>query len=120
VSRHAEVDVLKAILAERDRRYDDRFGAQERANTIALDAANERLARMNEFRAQLTDQAATFATRTEMNAEFRAVNATLARLETKDANNAGRGSGMSQLWGFIVGAAGVIIAVVAVAQNALR
>ena len=131
MSLDAEVEVIKATLSERDRRYGERFDAQERANSLALDAAEKavlkaegaaekRFEAVNEFRATLADQAGSFATRAEMNAEFRAVNAALSRLETKDASNAGRGSGMTQLWGYLVGGAGIIIAVVTIAQNALR
>lgn len=108
---------ILAILDERDRRYEDRFVAQERANTIALNAANERLARMNEFRDQLTDQAATFVTQESLMAYKEVMNANIGRLEAANATSAGRGSGMSQLWGLIVGAAGVLIGVIMVANS---
>jgi len=131
MSLDAEVDVLKAILAERDRRYGERFDAQERANSLALDAAEKavlkaegaaekRFEAVNEFRATLSDQAGSFATRAEMNAELRAIGARLERLEGHDATSDGRGMGMTQLWGYLVGGAGLIIAVVTIAQNALR
>ncbi len=115
----SQVAVIHALLGERDRRYEERFNAQERANTIALSAANERLARMNEFRDQLTDQAGTFVTREELNARLEAINGTLTRLDSHDAANRGRGLGMTQLWAIIVGIAGLLFGGVMAANSLL-
>jgi hypothetical protein len=121
----ARITALEVTMAERDRRYGERFDAQERANSLALDAAEKavlkaegaaekRFEAVNEFRATLTDQAATFATRVEMISELRAMSARLERIESHDALTAGRGTGMSQLWGFIVGASGLVVGIVMV------
>lgn len=65
---------LSTIINERDRRYGERFDAQENAVAAALQAAKEavnkaetaaekRFDAVNEFRGQLADQAATFMPR---------------------------------------------------------
>lgn len=74
------VETLRAyiltLIDERDARYEERFISQEKAVGAALTAAKEavdkaeraaaeRFASVNEFRAQLTDQAATFMPRNE-------------------------------------------------------
>jgi len=68
-----------AILNERDRRYQQRFDAQEQAMSAALTAAKEavdkaeaaigeRLTLLNEFRAQSKDEQGKFITRQEAEA----------------------------------------------------
>lgn len=84
----AEIDHLKDLINAADKRYEQRFNAQESAVGAALAAlekagaaelaANKeasyksatdlekRLDSVNEFRGQLSDQASTFVTRTEL------------------------------------------------------
>lgn len=67
---------LRAVADERDRRYEQRFEAQTEAVSAALTSAKEavdkaetaatrRFESVNEFRAQLADQAGTFMPRLE-------------------------------------------------------
>lgn len=67
---------FEALQQESDKRYEQRFGAQEKAVNAALTAAKEAVSKaetsaekrfdsVNEFRAQLSDQAATFMPRME-------------------------------------------------------
>ena len=118
------ISTIEALLAERDRRYTERFDGQEQANKVALeaaekavlkaeDAAGRRFDSVNEFRQTLSDQAAQFVTRKEVEALFLGVNATLGRLETGAAASAGRGAGVSALIGYLIGAGGLVIAVAA-------
>lgn len=118
----ASIMALEAALAERDRRYTERFAAQEGANQLALNAAEKavlkaenasekRFEAVNEFRATLSDQAATLISRKEVEALFSAVNSTLNRLENSDAAALGKGAGMSQLWGVIVASGGLAIGI---------
>ena len=53
-------------MDERDRRYEQRFRAQEEAVSKAEHSTEKRLEGMNEFRSQLKDQQATFVTRAEL------------------------------------------------------
>ena len=67
---------LERLLEERDRRYCDRFEAQDSKTAVALTASKEAVAKaeratearfqgVNEFRATLSDQAGTFIPRNE-------------------------------------------------------
>ncbi len=122
---------LLDVLTERDRRYSERFAAQEVANRLALDAAEKavlkaenayerRFESVNEFRQTLTDQAATFMTRAEANALLGAVNEKLSRLDNHDSATTGRGAGMGQLWGIIAGVGGLLIGAASVAFAVMK
>jgi len=113
VKDHYARAAIKALLAERverDRRYTERFDAQEKAVLKAEVASEKRFDGVNEFRRTLSDQAGTFTTRAEMDARFEAVNTTLKRLEAHDNASTGKGIGMSQLWTAALAVAGLVIA----------
>ena len=107
-------DYVDALMAERDLRYQQRFEAQSQAIASALlaaekavtkaDAATEkRFDGVNEFRRTLSDQAATFVTKTEFNA-----------LKERLDRTEGRSTGISAVWGVTIGAVGIIAAIVAI------
>jgi hypothetical protein len=110
---------IEAILAEMDRRFAAAILAQDKAVQIAMIAsekavvkaeiaAEKRFESVNEFRGQLTDQAATFMPRAE--AEQR-----LAALADKIEDLKGSSSaGAQKLWGYLIAAAAVIVAIIAV------
>ena len=104
----------RRLNEERDRRYSERFSAQEHANGIALSAANERLERMNQFRDQLTSQAASFVTRDTLDAELKSIHAITTRLENVSAATQGRGAGVTSLISYGIAVAGVLIAIAAI------
>lgn len=95
--------------------------AADRATTKAENAAERRFESVNEFRAQLTDQAATFMPRVE--AEARMVTLTEKiddQRKTIDALRemavavGGRSAGLNSGWSYLiaaVGAVGVIVAI---------
>jgi hypothetical protein len=120
---------IRSILDERDRRYQERYEAQvkaldaaflaaDKAVQAALSSAKEavikaetaaerRFESVNEFRAQLADQAQTFMPRSE--AETR-----LASLAEKlDDLKGSSKAGASALWGYLVGAVGVVLTIAA-------
>jgi len=117
---------VRALLDEHDRRYEQRFVAQEKAVDTALLSMNERLAGMNEFRSTLQDQQRTFVSRSDVDTRLQAL---VERLDGTAALLAGVGSkvdgmqarrqgagnlagGLMLGAGFLVGAAGVVVAVV--------
>lgn len=78
------IDSLRALIGEQDRRYQDRWVAQELALRTALTeqkealrtamaASDKRLDGMNEFRQQLTEQAAMFMPRGEAGVALQAL-----------------------------------------------
>lgn len=126
--------VMRELMNERDRRYDERFEAQQRAVTAAFiaseksvvaalqaaeravlkaeAAADKRFESVNEFRAQLTDQAATFMPRSEADIRLSAITQSIDRMLAQLAGLAGRSSGLNAGWGYLIGAVALIAAVV--------
>lgn len=100
---------------------DQRFAAAEGALQIALGerekamlkaeaASDRRLEGMNEFRQTLSDQAATLVGRAEFNARIDSIVEAVNRLDKQGSAASGRGAGAAALWGWIVGAAGLVLA----------
>lgn len=117
-----------SILNERTSANDSRFTAQEKAVAAALAAAKEavnkaenasekRFDSVNEFRGQLKDQNATFATRTEVDIRFKAIEAKIADNDTRIQGIISEAKGSAQLWQGItavlaigIAAAGLVMA----------
>jgi hypothetical protein len=123
-------------MSEPDRRYEQRFAsvereirdglsaarrevehaliASEKAILKAEQAAEKRFDAVNEFRQTLSDQASTFISRSEAQARIEAnadkIDVLAARLDKAE----GRGSGISSTIGVLIGAGGLLVAVVAV------
>lgn len=115
-----------AIARERIRHLSElmnaRFEGADKATRLALDERekaalkserdyNERFKGQNEFRGTLSDQARTLMPRAESEKSTDVTNETLRRLENSQIASAGRGLGMSALWGYIIGAAGLAFAI---------
>lgn len=133
------VDTLRehfaALIEEKQRTNDQRFSDQTRAVDAALAAAekavaaalasadratlkaemayNERFASVNEFRSQLTDQAATFITRHEFSSLCSDVSKVVSRLDRLE----GRTSGISAGWMLLGQIIAIIAALVAMALS---
>jgi hypothetical protein len=108
-------DHLLTMMKERDRRYTERFEAQEKSTVYALAAADKaatkaetaiekRFDSVNELRAMAQDILRTTMPRTE--AEIR-----LKALEDAQKSRSGQDVGLKMGWGWAVGAIGVAIAV---------
>jgi len=127
----AEHTLLVNLAHERQTAIDAAFAAQQAAVNKAEVAAEKRFESINEFRAQLGDQAATFVPRQEAEAAigrntervkelFDTVNTHVSRVEWAAANdrlteqvrdladhqnrNSGRGAGLNAGWVYILGA----------------
>lgn len=123
-------EYIEALLTQMDLRYQQRFDAQGQALTAALlaaekavqtaliaaekavdkaNTANEkRFESVNEFRQALTDQTASFPSRVELQALAQRVSDLTDRLNKSE----GRAGGASALWGYLIAAAAVTVAVV--------
>lgn len=123
------VDTLRAhilrLMAEKDVRDEQRFQALQRAIEKAENGVKDRFESVNEFRAQLGDQARTFLPRQEYDRahedlvervdQMRA--STEAHLRTLDDHVRGfsaRRGGLVEAWGYVVGALGIVVAVASV------
>lgn len=117
---------LTALLEADRRATDQRFEDTRVAVNTARQASDRRLDVMNEFRAQLNDQTSTFLTRAESDqrhqttlAVIDGLIARIAALEQseRDRNSAERGG--NAVWGYVVGAAGFVLAVAGFAAGFL-
>ena len=120
---------LTALIAELDRRVEQRFLAQEKAVEAALAAAKEavlkaeaaserRFEAVNEFRAVLTDQSATFVTRTEvdqrllsMGEKLEAVQGQLKEIGGLSLGSAGTRAALVSLVLVAASVVGIVVAV---------
>lgn len=122
---------IMAFMDEREKRYEQRFRAQEEADRKLEATTSARFSSVNEFRAALTDQTATFMPRSE--AEQRAkqteerqalfeqrASETFGRITSRLDLTAGRSSGFDKGWGYLVGALGTILAIIAIVLNVVR
>ena len=118
------VGELYAIMNERERSYNQRFDAQEKAVAAALAAAEKAVTKaelaaekrfdsVNEFRGQLKDQAANFATRNEIDIRFKSIEEKLVAADRGRNRLEGSTEGTRWLWGALITAAGLIIAAIA-------
>lgn len=109
-----------SLLAERDRQYDQRFIAQEKAVQTAMNAAERAVSKaetaaekrfdaVNEFRATLADQQRTLMPRAEAELQF----GRITSLEKELTTMRGHGSGIHSGWGYAIGLVGIILAVAA-------
>jgi hypothetical protein len=122
---NSELDSFKELMEERDKRYSQRADSQDKAVATALatskeailkaeTATDKRLEGLNELKGMAQDQAATFARISEVNLRFDAVNKTVEQLSDTIKQKVAATSGMKELWGYIVGAVGVLLAVAAI------
>lgn len=127
---------VTAALAAAERAVEAALAAAEKAVAKAEQAAEKRFEAMNEFRGQLSDQANTFLPRAEYDVQHAALDEKLNlsvktlsdRVEQNALNfsnavgslNLSRASGegkttvRGEIWGYIVGAAGLVAIVVGV------
>lgn len=114
---------ILALLAEMDLRYQQRFDAQKEGVASALtaaekavhkaeSAAEKRFESVNEFRGQLTDQAATFLTRTEYVSAHQAIAEKISDLAARVDKQEGSTTGGRDVWAWLFAAAGIVVAIV--------
>lgn len=106
------VDTLRVEMLGRleamDRRYEERFEAQEKAVLKAEIASEKRFDSVNEFRATLSDQTATLMPRAESTLRWEAASERIAKLESYGELVKGRGKGMADSWGYLLGLLGAV------------
>lgn len=120
----------RRFTAERYERSQQRFDAQEKAVSAALEVTNEatkaalaaaeravakaetatekRFEGVNEFRKQLSDQTATFIARVEAMGQITNLREKIDALTTRLERTEGQSAGLSSGWGYLVGAIGLL------------
>jgi hypothetical protein len=125
----AELDGFMNVMEERDKRYRDRFLAQDEKTSLALTAAKEavlkaenatekRFEAVNEFRSTLSDQAALLMTKAEANSriggqddKLTIFKEELTRLREARSETKGHASGVSATLAMMFAVAGLAIGV---------
>jgi hypothetical protein len=88
------------------------LASAEKATAKAETAAERRFEAVNEFRAQLADQSATFITRVEFDAKMEGMIRQVEELKKQADRAAGRSGGQGAMYGWIIAAVGLIVSVV--------
>lgn len=118
------VDTLHAhmerLVREHDRRYEQRFDAQEKAILKSETSYDKRFEGVNEFRATLADQARDLMPRKESELQHAAVIERVATVETLMRAQVARGVGLKDGWGYLAGVVGVLVGVVGLVIAATR
>jgi predicted nuclease with TOPRIM domain len=107
---------FEALRADDRRAIDAALTSADRANSKAEAAADKRFDSVNEFRATLADQAKQLASRVEVSALDKRVQELTNRVNQAE----GKGAGLSQGWGLLLGAAVLISSTFAVAAYFLK
>jgi hypothetical protein len=110
-------------LADKDLRDQQRFEAQSSAIAAALLAAEKAVSKaetanerrfegVNEFRQTLSDQAATFISRTEFEAQLKSVTERVQELATRVDKTEGRSGGLNSFLSYLIAGAAIIVAII--------
>lgn len=100
VSLHEHIDTeIKAL----DTILSNRLDSQDKALVVALQALNDRLAGMNEFRETLRDQASRLATREYVEGIEKRTSDEIKRLQINEAVVAGKASQAQLLVSYVIG-----------------
>jgi hypothetical protein len=116
-------DHFTELLNEMDKRYEQRFHAQEilrkendvlnnRALVSALAANEKRLDAMNEFREQLKDQSASFIGRAELMQNTKMFDDKIDVIERRLDRTDGKGEGINVIWLFVVNGGSVVLLII--------
>lgn len=88
------------------------LNSAEKAVAKAETAAEKRFESVNEFRAQLSDQNASFITRVEYDAKLENLTTQIDDLKRHSDQAEGRSDGMGALYGWIIAAVGLVVSVI--------
>jgi hypothetical protein len=99
---------VEALALERDRRYEQRFQAQEEALRVERETHKREMAGVNELRGQLNDVIDTMAPKGETNIRISAVDAKVDEVIRAVAASAGRSTGLGAGWSYLLGAIGAL------------
>ena len=108
--------VVDAALIAADKAVAAALAGQKEAVTKAEVAAEKRFESVNEFRNTLSDQQRTLLPRLEAEVKFINIEKNfdsmlkeISGLRVSIANHSGVGMGMRELWGYVVGAIGLLV-----------
>ena len=105
----AAKEAVAAALAAQEKATAAAFAAANEAVKTAQVANEKRLDSVNEFRAQLKDQAATFVARSEVSVQFKSLTDKVEEIDARSIAERARYEGASNLWTVMAAAAGLLI-----------
>jgi hypothetical protein len=105
---------LERIIKENDRRYEERFQAQEKAVTVGITALEDRLRGMNEFRGTLEDQARKFIPRSEAELALDTLHGEIDKINSELSTARAERMGIKGGWGYAVAVMGVVISLASI------
>jgi chloramphenicol 3-O-phosphotransferase len=109
-------EYLDALRADDRRAIDAALASADRANVKAEAANDKRFDSMNEFRGTLNDQAKLLASRVELEGLEKTVQGLTDRINKSE----GRGVGLNQGWGILLGVGSLVAAAFATAAYFLK
>ena len=123
-------EYVEALFTEREKAVEAALAAQEKAVTAALDASDKAITKAegnaekwrenaNEWRGAMSDRDRQLPSRREVEQATKALDARLATVERAIQSEQGRSSGTNAAIGYVIGAAGVLTAIVAVIASQL-
>ena len=116
------VDTLKAyverLFEEHDRRYEQRFAAQQQSLKDALESSSRAVDKAegiaekwrqnaNEWRAAMSDRDKAYLTKEAADIKFISIDKIINDIQLNRRTNEGKTAGLHQGWGYLVGAFGV-------------
>lgn len=96
-----------------DKAVNAALAAQKEAVTKAENSMEKRFEGVNEFRATLADQQRTLMPRAEAELRLEGMGERIKSLEDSRIEKRGSGDGMKNLWGIILAAIGMLLALIA-------
>lgn len=111
----AQKEAISAALTAAKEALTAALASSEKAITKAEEANEKRFQSVNEFRQTLADQQAGFATKTESDFRFAAIEDKLQTALNTLSESRGKSQGANWLWGVLVASVGIILTIVSVA-----
>lgn len=120
VALEAGLTAFKELMAERDKRYEQRAQAQDTAVSAALNSAKEagavaknevdaHLKALNEIRTMSLDQAKTFAVQKVIDEKFDAIKNEVKSIREAALVKVGTSSGIKEMMGYIIAAITILV-----------
>lgn len=110
----AQEKAVGAALVAQKEAVSAALAAADRAVAKAETASDKRFESVNEFRAALSDSSRLLMPRTEAEQRFGALDEKIGLLTVRANAKDDRGRGMGDVWGFVIGAIGILAAIVAI------
>lgn len=115
-----QIQGVRDSLKEANLRHQQRFEAQEKAIDKEASSNEKRFAAVNEFRGSLTDQAATFARKDQVDVQVKALDDKIGTLSGVVNSIAGRAAGATSTWSYIPTILAAMAALIAIGSFVFR